>query len=179
MYTESSDNKERGSTMKIRLSSSIATDSVVDGRGLRTVIWCQGCPHDCAGCHNPDTHSFTGGFEQDVDELVQEILAVQMQSGVTFSGGDPMMQPASCAAIASGLKERTINIWCYTGFTFEELLDKPDCVQFLQYIDVLVDGKFELPLKSYELLFKGSANQRIIDVPASLKENRVVLYQFV
>jgi len=165
--------------MKIRLSSSIATDSVVDGRGLRTVIWCQGCPHDCAGCHNPDTHSFTGGFEQDIDELVQEILAVQMQSGVTFSGGDPMMQPASCAAIASRLKERTINIWCYTGFTFEELLDKPDCVQFLQYIDVLVDGKFELALKSYELLFKGSANQRIIDVPASLKENRVVLYQFV
>jgi len=164
--------------MKIRLSSSIVTDSVVDGRGLRTVIWCQGCPHNCAGCHNPDTHSCAGGFEQDIDELVQEILAVQMQSGVTFSGGDPMMQAASCFQIASQLKERGTNIWCYTGFVFEELLDKPDCRQFLQYIDVLVDGTFELPLKSYELLFKGSANQRIIDVPESLQQNKVVLYDF-
>ncbi|MBP2625838.1 MAG: anaerobic ribonucleoside-triphosphate reductase activating protein [Firmicutes bacterium] len=164
--------------MKIRLSSPIVTDSVVDGRGLRTVIWCQGCSHDCAGCHNPDTHDFAGGYEQDIDELVQEILAVQMQSGVTFSGGDPMIQAASCAAIASQLKEHGTNIWCYTGFTFEELLDRPDCRQLLQYIDVLVDGKFELSLKSYELLFKGSANQRIIDVSESLKQNRVVLYQF-
>ena len=165
--------------MKIRLSSPITTDSVVDGRGLRTVIWCQGCCHDCAGCHNPDTHGFTGGFEQDVDELIQEISAVQMQSGVTFSGGDPMLQATSCASIASRLKERGINIWCYTGFTFEELLDRIDCLQFLQYIDVLVDGRFELSQKSYELMFKGSANQRIIDVPQSLKQHRVVLYQFV
>jgi len=165
--------------MKIRLSSPINTDSIVDGRGLRTVIWCQGCPHDCPGCHNPDTHNFAGGFEQDVDKLVKELLAVQMQSGVTFSGGDPMMQATTCAVIARQLKEHNLNIWCYTGFTFEELLNKPDCVQFLQYIDVLVDGKFELPLKSYELMFKGSANQRIIDVPASLQQNRAVLYQFV
>lgn len=165
--------------MKIRLASPIVTDSVVDGRGLRTVIWCQGCPHACAGCHNPDTHDCAGGFELDVDTLLQEIMAVQMQSGVTFSGGDPMMQAKSCLRIASQLKERGINIWCYTGFTFEELLDKPDCLQFLQYIDVLVDGKFELALKSYELLFKGSANQRIIDVPESLRQNSVVLYQFV
>jgi len=165
--------------MKIRLSSPIDTDSVVDGRGLRTVIWCQGCSHACPGCHNPDTHSFTGGFEEDVEQLVNEILAVQMQSGVTFSGGDPMMQAASCAYIASALKERGTNIWCYTGFTFEELVARDDCRQFLQYIDVLVDGKFEIALKSYDLLFKGSANQRIIDVPKSLQQNKVVLYQFI
>jgi len=165
--------------MKIRLSSKISTDSVVDGRGLRTVIWCQGCSHDCAGCHNPDTHDVTGGFEQDIDDLVQEILAVQMQSGVTFSGGDPMLQAASCALLASQLKKCSINIWCYTGFTFEELLDREDCRQFLQYIDVLVDGRFERALKSYELLFKGSANQRIIDVPKSLQQQKIVLYQFV
>ena len=165
--------------MKIRLSSPIVTDSVVDGRGLRTVIWCQGCPHDCPGCHNPDTHDFAGGFLQDVDTLIEEILAVKMQSGVTFSGGDPMMQADSCAFIASRLKEQGINIWCYTGFTFEELLDRPDCLHFLQYIDVLVDGVFELSLKSYELMFKGSANQRIIDVPDSLRQKQVVLYQFV
>ena len=165
--------------MKIRLSSPIVTDSVVDGRGLRTVIWCQGCPHDCKGCHNPDTHDFAGGFVQDVDTLIEEVLAVKMQSGVTFSGGDPMMQADSCALIASRLKEQGINIWCYTGFIFEELLDRPDCLHFLQYIDVLVDGVFELSLKSYELMFKGSANQRIIDVPDSLRQKKTILYKFV
>ncbi|MBC8016378.1 MAG: anaerobic ribonucleoside-triphosphate reductase activating protein [Sporomusaceae bacterium] len=165
--------------MKIRLASPIVTDSVVDGRGLRTVIWCQGCHHNCPGCHNPDTHDFTAGFERDIDELVQQILAVKMQSGVTFSGGDPMLQAASCAQIARQLKEKGINIWCYTGFTFEELLNRPDCLEFLQYVDVLIDGKFELALKSYELLFKGSANQRIIDVPESLQQKNAVLYHFV
>ncbi len=162
--------------MKICLASPITTDSVVDGRGLRTVIWCQGCPHNCDGCHNPDTHDFTGGFEQEADQLVQEILEVEMQSGVTFSGGDPMVQPFACAYVARQLKAKNINIWCYTGFTFEQLLTKPDCLEFLQYIDVLIDGKFELSLKSYELLFKGSANQRIIDVRESLQQKSVVLY---
>jgi len=162
--------------MKICLASPITTDSVVDGRGLRTVIWCQGCPHNCDGCHNPDTHDFTGGFEQEADQLVQEILAVEMQSGVTFSGGEPMMQPLACAYVARQLKEKNVNIWCYTGFTFEQLLTKPDCLEFLQYIDVLIDGKFELSLKSYELLFKGSANQRIIDVRESIQQKSVVLY---
>lgn len=163
--------------MKIRLASPIVTDSVVDGRGLRTVIWCQGCYHSCLGCHNPDTHDFTGGFDKDIDELVQEILAVGMQSGVTFSGGDPMLQARSCSRVARQLKENGINIWCYTGFTFEELLEKPDCLEFLQSIDVLIDGKFELALKSYELLFKGSANQRIINVPDSLREKKIILHE--
>lgn len=163
--------------MKIRLASPIVTDSVVDGRGLRTVIWCQGCHHNCIECHNPDTHDFCGGFEQDIDELVQDILAVDMQSGVTFSGGDPMMQVVSCTAIARQLKEKGINIWCYTGFIFEELLTRPECVEFLQYIDVLIDGKFDSTLKSYELLFKGSANQRIIDVQESLQLGSIVLHE--
>lgn len=162
--------------MKIHLASPIETDSVVDGRGLRTVIWCQGCCHGCPGCHNPNTHDLSGGFDKDIDELVEEILAVEMQSGVTFSGGDPMLQAKSCSQAARLLKEHNINIWCYTGFTFEELLDKPDCREFLQYIDVLIDGKFEISLKSYDLLFKGSKNQRIINVPDSLRENTVVLY---
>jgi anaerobic ribonucleoside-triphosphate reductase activating protein len=163
--------------MKIRLASPITIDSVVDGKGLRTVIWCQGCPHNCEGCHNPDTQNFTSGFEQEVDELVESIVKVQLQSGVTFSGGEPMMQPASCAAVAEQLKARGVNIWCYTGFTFEALIKKPDCLQFLQYIDVLIDGKFDLALKSYDLVFKGSANQRVIDVPASLRQGSVVLFE--
>lgn len=163
--------------MEICLASPITTDSVVDGRGVRTVIWCQGCPHHCQECHNPDTQDFKGGFKQKIDELVQEILAVEMQSGVTFSGGEPMMQPVSCMAIAAQLKRKGVNIWCYTGFTFEELLDRPECLEFLQYIDVLIDGKFDLALKSYDLLFKGSANQRVINVPESLNQDKIILYE--
>ena len=163
--------------MKIHLASPITTDSVVDGKGLRTVIWCQGCPHHCQGCHNPDTQNFDSGFEQEIDELVLTILAVELQSGVTFSGGEPMMQPIACREIAYQLKSKGVNIWCYTGFTFEELIKKPDCLQFLQYIDVLIDGKFDLTLKSYDLLFRGSANQRVINVPESLLKNTVILYE--
>ncbi|MBP2661851.1 MAG: anaerobic ribonucleoside-triphosphate reductase activating protein [Firmicutes bacterium] len=163
--------------VKIRLASQITTDSVVDGKGLRTVIWCQGCTHHCQGCHNLDTQDLNGGFEQEIDDVVQAVLAVELQSGVTFSGGEPMLQPVACTAIAEQLKSSGVNIWCYTGFTFEELLNRPDCLEFLQYIDILIDGKFELALKSYDLLFKGSANQRIIDVPESLKEKKVVLYE--
>jgi anaerobic ribonucleoside-triphosphate reductase activating protein len=162
-------------TLKIRLAAELTSDSVVDGSGLRTVIWCQGCLQQCPECHNPATHPLQGGFEKEAGTLIQEILAVEMQSGVTFSGGDPMLQPESCTYIARALKERGINIWCYTGFTFEELLVKPACTEFLQYIDVLVDGKFVAALKSYELAFRGSANQRLIAVPESLREKQVVL----
>lgn len=88
-----------------------------------------------------------------------------------------MMQAVSCTNIARQLKEKNINIWCYTGFTFEELLTRPDCVEFLQYIDVLIDGKFEKSLKSYDLLFKGSENQRIINVPESLQQGNMVLVE--
>jgi anaerobic ribonucleoside-triphosphate reductase activating protein len=118
-----------------------------------------------------------GGFEKDIHELVQDILAVEMQSGVTFSGGEPMLQAKSCSQIASQLKEQGVSIWCYTGFTFEELMEKPDCLEFLQYIDVLIDGKFELGRKSYELLFRGSENQRVINVGESLQAKKVVLYR--
>jgi anaerobic ribonucleoside-triphosphate reductase activating protein len=165
----------QGITVKIRLAAELTSDSVVDGPGLRAVIWCQGCPHNCPECHNPATHAIAGGFLKEADELIQEILALELQSGVTFSGGDPMLQLESCSYIAVRLKEQGINIWCYTGYTFEELLDNPAAKSFLQYIDVLVDGKFVAELKSYDLVFRGSANQRIIAVPESLNLGQVVL----
>jgi anaerobic ribonucleoside-triphosphate reductase activating protein len=161
--------------VKIRLAAELTSDSVVDGPGLRTVIWCQGCRHNCPQCHNPDTHPIEGGFLKDADELITEILQLELQSGETLSGGDPMLQCESCTYIARRLKEKGINIWCYTGFTFEELLDKPAAKEFLQYIDVLVDGMFVVALKSYDLVFRGSANQRIINVSGSLRENKIVL----
>lgn len=160
--------------MKIRLSNPLQSDSIVDGEGIRAVIWTQGCPHHCKGCHNPETHSFTKGFFKDISELIEEIRNLELQDGITFSGGDPMMQPEACLEIAKACKEMNLSIWCYTGFTFEELLDDSLKVEFLKYIDVLVDGKFELDKKSYDAMYRGSTNQRIINVKESLKKRKCV-----
>lgn len=160
--------------MEIRLASSIQRDSVVDGPGIRTVIWTQGCPHHCPFCHNPETHSMNAGKLVPVSEVIQEIQSFELQDGITFSGGDPMMQPIPCMEIAKKCKELGYNIWCYTGFLFEELLSDPNRLAFLKYIDVLVDGKFDNNLKSYSAKFRGSKNQRIINVKASLKKKKAV-----
>lgn len=165
--------------MKIRLAvSTIQTDSIVDGEGIRSVIWTQGCGHNCKGCHNPETHSFCDGLLIDVEELKKKISVLEGQDGVTFSGGDPMEQAGACAELAEYCKTLGLNVWCYTGYTFEELLRKgkfvPDIVRFLQSIDVLVDGKFILEEKSYDVVFRGSKNQRLIDVPNSLKSGFAV-----
>lgn len=163
--------------MQIRLSSSLQSDSVVDGEGIRTVIWTQGCPHHCPFCHNPETHSFKGGFLKDISELIEEIRDLELQDGITFSGGDPMMQAKECTIVAKACKEMGYNIWCYTGFLFEDLLEDEDRKEFLNYIDVLVDGKFEIDKKSYSAKFRGSTNQRLINVKASLKKNRAVVFR--
>lgn len=160
--------------MEIRLSSPLQTDSVVDGPGIRTVIWTQGCPHRCPSCHNPETHSFTAGSLYDTKEIINTIKETEIQDGITFSGGDPMMQPLACTEIAKACKKMGLNIWCYTGFLFEELLDDLDRVEFLKYIDVLVDGRFEQDKKSYSAIFRGSKNQRIINVKSSLKKKKAV-----
>ena len=108
--------------MKIRLAADIQTDSIVDGEGIRTVVWTQGCKHNCPGCHNPDTHSFEKGFLVDTEDLKKQILSVKNQDGVTLSGGDPMFQPEASAEIAKFCQENGLNVWCYTGFTVEDLI---------------------------------------------------------
>ena len=165
--------------MKIRLAvNEIQRDSIVDGEGIRSVIWTQGCPHHCPGCHNPETHSFQKGFIVDVDDVKEKIKQLEGQDGITFSGGDPMEQADACAEIARFCKKINLNVWCYTGYTFEELLKKAECISsikdFLNNIDVLVDGKFVLSQKSYDVAFRGSKNQRLIDVKKSLESNTVV-----
>lgn len=164
--------------MKIRLAAPIETDSIVDGEGIRTVVWTQGCSHNCKGCHNPETHSFEKGFLVDVEDLKKQILNVKNQDGVTLSGGDPMFQPEASAKIAKFCKENGLNVWCYTGFTFEELqkISKTNnnIKELLENIDVLVDGKFILEEKSLNLYFKGSKNQRVLDMKESLKQNKAV-----
>lgn len=165
--------------MNIRLAAYLQPDSIVDGEGIRTVIWTQGCPHNCFGCHNPETHDFNGGALVPIQEVYDIIDTLEGQDGITFSGGDPFAQPKECAEIAKYAKNKGYNIWCYTGFTFENLISmsnsKTEIMDFLSQIDVLVDGKFEIAKRSFTLKFAGSSNQRIIDVAKSLEEKRVIL----
>lgn len=164
--------------MKIRLARDIQPDSIVDGAGLRTVIWTQGCSHNCKGCHNPDTHDFNGGFSKDIEELKKEISLLELQDGVTLSGGDPFFQVDACLEIASFCQSIDLNVWCYTGFTIEQLFEigkvNKNVLRLLDNIDVLVDGKFQIELKSYDCKFRGSKNQRLIDVRETLKTGKVV-----
>ena len=163
--------------MKVRLAANIQPDSIVDGEGIRTVIWFQGCLHHCKECHNPETWNFDGGIEFDVEEIKAEIKNLKYQNGVTLSGGDPFFQPIAALEIAKYAHSLGLNVWCYTGFTFEELLDEDIAKkEFLKNIDVLIDGRFEIAKNSLACKFRGSTNQRIIDVTKSLENNKVVLY---
>ena len=163
--------------MEIRLAADLQPDSIVDGEGIRTVVWTQGCPHNCKGCHNPGTHDFNGGFLMDVDEVIEELKNIEGQDGITLSGGDPLCQSDACIEICKAAKELGLNVWCYTGFTYESLLagDK-DRLELLKNVDVLVDGKFVLAKKSLNCKFRGSSNQRLIDVKKSMEEGSIVLY---
>lgn len=167
--------------MFIRLSNEITRDSIVDGPGLRAVIWTQGCKHNCKGCHNPSTHDFNGGFLMNLHEIEETLKSLKLQKGITFSGGEPFEQPLACIEIAKMAKQLRLDIWCYTGYIFEKLIDEEDTgykegwKEFLEYIDVLIDGPFMIEKKNLLLRFRGSENQRIIDVKKSLKNNKVVL----
>lgn len=153
----------------------IVEDTTVDGPGFRTTVYCAGCPNHCPGCHNPQSWDIANGHEVDVEEILDVILADPF-ADVTFSGGDPMFQPVGFTALAKGVKERSgKNIWCYTGYIFEELVKNEEQRALLEQLDVLVDGRFVEALKDESLRFRGSSNQRVIDVPASLASGKAVL----
>lgn len=163
--------------MKIRLASPLQRDSVVDGTGIRTVIWTQGCAHDCPGCHNMGTHDFNGGQLFDLKEIEEEIDELEGQRGITFSGGDPLYQIDAVIELAKYINTKHMDIWVYTGFTFEQVLDMKRGRELLELVDVMVDGKFELKNRSLDAPFRGSTNQRIIDTKASAKEGKPVLIE--
>lgn len=163
--------------MKIRLASDLQTDSIVDGPGIRTVIWTQGCGHACPGCHNPGTHAFNGGVEVDVEEVKKALDEVEGQNGVTFSGGDPVYQIEPVLELAKYVKAKNLSVWLYSGFTFEEILNLSKGKELLATIDCLVDGKFDIKTRSLDLVFRGSENQRVIDTKESLKKNEVVIIE--
>ena len=153
----------------------IVEDTTVDGPGFRTTVYCAGCPNRCPGCHNPQSWDIANGHDVDIEDILEVILADPF-ADVTFSGGDPMFQPVGFTALAKAIKERSgKNIWCYTGYLYEDLLNNVQQKGLLEYIDVLVDGRFIEALKDEELRFRGSSNQRIIDVQASLEKGETVV----
>ncbi len=162
--------------MQIRLARDLQQDSIVDGEGIRTVVWAQGCKHNCINCHNTQTHDFDGGMAFEIENLKNRISNLELQDGITFSGGDPFFQPESLLELAKHSKSCGLNVWAYTGFTFENMLSNEMFCNILQYVDVLVDGKFEDSKKSQQVAFRGSTNQRLIDVKNSLASNEVILY---
>ena len=155
--------------------SGIVQDSIVDGPGIRTTFFCQGCPHHCEGCHNPETWDFGCGTQVPVEDLVDVVKSNPLCRGVTFSGGEPFAQAAGFAKLARLLKAEGYEIASYSGYTFEELLaGSDDQKELLASIDILIDGPFVLAERSLELVFRGSRNQRILDVPKSLAAGKAV-----
>ena len=155
--------------------SGIVSDSIVDGPGIRTTIFSQGCPHHCKGCHNPETWAFGCGTDIPVEAIVDIVKSNPLCKGVTFSGGEPFSQAAAFAKLAVLLKAEGYEVASYSGYTFEELLEGSEAQQqLLSVIDILIDGRFLLEQKSLEIAFRGSRNQRILDVKKSLAEGRAV-----
>ena len=161
----------------MRIASTIA-DSIVDGPGLRFTVFTQGCPHRCPGCHNPDTHDPAGGREVSLEELEGQIAANPLIQGLTLSGGEPFLQAGECAKLARWARARGLNVWVYTGYTYEQLLERGDVdtLELLHAAHVLVDGPFVLERKSYAALFRGSDNQRLIDLRQTRTAGQVVLW---
>ena len=154
----------------------IVNDSIVDGPGIRVTVFCQGCPHHCDGCHNPETWEFGCGTRVTEGQVLSEVLRNPLCRGVTFSGGEPFAQAEGFASLAVLLKEKGYEVASYSGYTFEQLLNgTPAQRSLLEKIDVLIDGPFVQAEKSLELSFRGSKNQRILDVPASLRAGQAVL----
>lgn len=157
-------------------ASGIINESIVDGPGIRYVIFTQGCPHHCPGCHNPQTHAFDGGKPLPISRVIREVKENPMISGVTLSGGEPMCQPKVLAHLAKQINALGKNVIVYSGYTFEELRDMndKDVDELLSQCKYLIDGPFDQNKKSLMIKFRGSLNQRIIDLPTSLAQGDAV-----
>ena len=157
--------------------SGIIKDSIVDGPGLRFVVFTQGCKHACLGCHNPQTHDLNGGYDIGIDELNELLTEQKLIRGVTLSGGEPFLQAEFLANIAKKIHTLGLNVWSYTGYTYEDLLKRNDShqIELLNNIDVLVDGAFVLKERNLTLKFRGSNNQRVIDLNKTRELKNIVL----
>ncbi len=149
----------------------IVPGTTVDGVGLRTSIYLAGCKHCCKGCHNPQSWDFNAGIPMKVEEIIERV--VEEDFNVTITGGDPLWQIDKVLPLVKEIKQKGYNIWCYTGFTWEEIRVSSQLSQILEWIDVIVDGRFIEEQRDISLRFRGSSNQRIIDVQKSLKTNLI------
>lgn len=157
----------------------IVEGTVVDGPGFRTTVYSAGCRHQCRGCHNPQSWDMNNGYAVAVEEVVERLLENPF-SNITFSGGDPLEQAEAFTALAKAIKARSNKtIWCYTGYRFEEIYRSSRLSQLLPYLDVLVDGRYVQKLHDTDLLFRGSSNQRLVDVPHSLERGKVFLFDYL
>ncbi|WFA09388.1 anaerobic ribonucleoside-triphosphate reductase activating protein [Tissierella sp. Yu-01] len=153
----------------------LVEESIVDGPGIRLVIFTQGCRHNCPGCHNPQTHDFRGGYEINIDDILKLLRDNPLLDGITLSGGDPFEQAENCSYLAKKVRELGFNVVAYTGYTFENLLIKKKFSKLLENTDILIDGKFDISEKDLTIPFRGSKNQRIIDVKKSFEGGRPCL----
>lgn len=154
----------------------LVQDSIVDGPGMRFVCFVQGCPHNCPGCHNPESHDPDGGQRMSIVDVIEQMLSNPLTDGLTLSGGEPFAQAFSCIGVARSAHRHGLNVWAYTGYTFEHLRDHGSDAQkiLLQQVDVLVDGPYIAAERTLSLPWRGSKNQRVIDVQASLREGTVI-----
>jgi anaerobic ribonucleoside-triphosphate reductase activating protein len=162
--------------MLIRIAG-ITQDSIVDGPGLRLAVFTQGCPHHCEGCHNPETHDFAGGWLIDTGEIIAMMDKNPLLEGITLTGGEPFCQSEACIELARAAKKRGLNVWVYTGHTFRQLQQlgwRWRVRGLLRFTDVLVDGPFIQRLRTLDAPWRGSKNQRLIDVQRSIAEGRRV-----
>ena len=170
------------SAQTLRLAG-VVRESIVDGPGIRFTVFAQGCPHHCKGCHNEGTHDFNGGVETEIDKILGEIDKNPLLSGVTFSGGEPFCQAEGFSALACEIKNRGLHLVTFSGYTYEELLlmsamsePKGEAVRtLLGLTDLLIDGRFELALRDLTLCFRGSQNQRLIDMNKTRETGKIVL----
>ncbi len=161
--------------MTVRIAG-VVRESIVDGPGIRFVVFTQGCPHHCPGCHNPESHDPAGGYDCDIEKILTEIKKDPLLKGVTFSGGEPFDQPEPLAELAAEIKKLELDLFIYTGYLFEDLQGRRDPAtdRLISLADYIVDGPFLLSQRSLELKFRGSKNQRMIDVAQTLKAGRTV-----
>ena len=168
--------EESKNTIRI---AGVVRESIVDGPGLRFSVFCQGCPHHCEGCHNMATHDFSGGYDCEISRILEAIDENPLLDGVTFSGGEPMCQPEAFYNLAVQVKERGLNIVTYTGFTYEELITMGESnigvKKLMDLTDILVDGRFVLEERDLTLPFRGSANQRLIDMNLTRELGKLTL----
>ena len=159
----------------------VVRESIVDGPGLRFAVFTQGCAHHCPECQNPETWDFDGGYECEIDKIINAMDENPLLDGITMSGGDPLYQAEASYSLCSKVKEKGLNVVVFTGYTYEELMElekkDPWIEKLLGVTDILIDGRYEKDKRDLTLIFRGSQNQRVIDMNASREQGKPVIHE--